>query len=72
MIAYFATRKGGSGARSMHSLADIESVLRGEGGIKTARIVTKNGEEIGWRERHDDGKYFWSYDAEAAAEEFNA
>lgn len=70
-VAYYGTRRGGSGARSIRSASEAEALLHGRGGVTTVRIFNaKTGERIGERAPTDSAddrriRWIWCYDAEA-------
>ncbi len=65
VLAYYGTRRGGSGVRCVKDAAEAEKILRGAYQVTTVRLIADNGDIVGVRERHDDlgrGKWFWSFD----------
>jgi hypothetical protein len=66
--AYYGTRKGGSGCRPIRSAEEAEKILRGGYNATTVRLVDKDGNIVGKRERTDQldrGKWLWWFDHEA-------
>lgn len=69
LVAYYGTRHGGSACRAILTFDELEKLLRGGFNCTNVRVETRAGEECGWRERHDDGKWFWCYDKDIARAE---
>lgn len=65
--AYYGTRKGGSGMRTIADAAEAEKILRGGYGATTVRLVDENGDTVGERGLSEARgyKWFWWFDADA-------
>jgi hypothetical protein len=65
VMAYYGTRNGGSGVRTIEDAAEAEKILKGGYKATEVRLVDESGEEVGWRQRQDDGRWMWCYDLDA-------
>ncbi len=63
--AYYGLRNGGSGGRPIKDAAEAEKILKGGYGVTSVRLEDENGELVGQRWRHYEGKrvlWLWFYD----------
>lgn len=60
VMAYYGTRRGGSGGRPVSTAADAEKILKGGYGVTNVRLETPNGGIVGMRFwEYVDGKWQW-------------
>jgi hypothetical protein len=64
VMAYYGTRRGGSGGRTVKTAEEAEKILRGGYGVTNVRLVDHNGDEVGGRWKRE-GRWFWFYDQDA-------
>jgi hypothetical protein len=63
--AYYGTRKGGSGVRTIRTAEEAEKILKGGYSVTTVRLMdSESGALVGerWEQREGRTKWMWFYD----------